>query len=86
MTANKSLPIVLITGSSGFLGKAITNGLKDRYRVIGFDLPNVRQAAKGTETVSIDLTSDDSVTKAIEEVRKLSGGRIASPPPTDVTP
>jgi nucleoside-diphosphate-sugar epimerase/uncharacterized membrane protein len=78
MTTNKSLPIVLITGSSGFLGQAITNGLKGRYRVIGFDLPNARQAAKGSETVPVDLTSDDSVTKAVEEVRQRGGGRIAS--------
>ena len=78
MTTNKSLPIVLITGSSGFLGQAITNGLKGRYRVIGFDLPNARQTAKGTETVPVDLTSDDSVTKAVEEVRERGNGRIAS--------
>jgi hypothetical protein len=38
MTTNKSLPIVPITGSSGFLGQAISNGLRGRYRVIGFDL------------------------------------------------
>ncbi len=78
MTTNKSLPIVLITGSSGFLGKAIAIGLKDRYRVIGFDLPNARQAAKGTETVPVDLTSDDSVAKAVQEVRERGNGHIAS--------
>ena len=78
MPRNRSLPIVLITGSSGFLGQAITNGLRDRYRVIGFDLPNARQTAKGTETVPVDLTSDDSVSKAVEEVRQRGIGRIAS--------
>jgi nucleoside-diphosphate-sugar epimerase/uncharacterized membrane protein len=77
MKANESLPIVLITGSSGFLGQAITDGLKDRYRVIGLDLPNARQPAIGAETIPIDLTSEISVRNAVDDVR-ARGGRIAS--------
>src|SRR5829696_1840243 len=71
-------PTVLITGSSGFLGQAIAKGLIDRYRVIGLDVAKPKHAPAGMETIEIDLTSDESVTQALEGVRKLSGGRIAS--------
>ena len=53
-----SRPIVLITGSSGFLGQAIAFGLKDRYRVIGLDVKQPRKPIAGMTTVEIDLTSD----------------------------
>ncbi len=52
--------------------------MKSQYRVIGFDLPNARQTASGTETVPVELTLDDSVAKAVEEVRQRGNGRIAS--------
>lgn len=78
MQENIARPTVLITGSSGFLGQAISKGLRDRYRVIGFDLANPRRPLTGMETIEIDLTSDESVEKAIETARERSGGRIAS--------
>jgi nucleoside-diphosphate-sugar epimerase/uncharacterized membrane protein len=78
MQENRSLPIVLVTGSSGFLGQAIANGLKARYRVIGLDLPNDRRPAAGTETIPVDITSDESVTRAVQEARARASGRIAS--------
>jgi nucleoside-diphosphate-sugar epimerase len=75
----QSSPTVLITGSSGFLGQAIARGLIGAgYRVIGLD---VRQPAKPLdkmETIEIDLTSDASVTAALDQVRQLAGDRIAS--------
>ncbi|PDT39584.1 MULTISPECIES: NAD-dependent epimerase/dehydratase family protein [Sinorhizobium] len=71
-------PTVLITGSSGFLGQAIAHGLKDRYRVIGLDVAAPKGAADRLETIEIDLTSDDSIRKAVQEIGKRSGGRVAS--------
>ena len=41
--ASSSTEVVLITGSSGFIGRALAAHLKARYRVIGLDvfaLPN----------------------------------------------
>ena len=49
-------PTVLITGSSGFLGQAIAQGLRERYRVIGLDVGKPKQPIEGMETVEIDLT------------------------------
>ncbi|OAP36958.1 vitamin K epoxide reductase [Sinorhizobium glycinis] len=71
-------PTVLITGSSGFLGQAIARGLEDRYRLIGLDVAAPKGSSNRLETIEIDLTSGDSVKKAVEEVRKRSGGRVAS--------
>ncbi len=69
-------PTVLITGSSGFLGRAIADGLSDAYRVIGLDM--VVPDGGPIETIEIDLTSDESVGRAIGEARERAGGDFAS--------
>ena len=71
-------PVVLITGSSGFLGQAIARGLIERYRVIGLDARQPRLPIEGMATVEIDLTSDESVGAAMSHVRESAGNRIAS--------
>ncbi|TIN10690.1 NAD-dependent epimerase/dehydratase family protein [Mesorhizobium sp.] len=73
-----TLPTVLVTGSSGFLGQAIARGLIDRYRVIGLDVAKPKYAPAGMETIEIDLTSDEGVSRAVQVARQRSGGRIAS--------
>ena len=76
--ARASPPTVLITGSSGFLGQAIARGLVGRYRVIGLDVMQPRVPLEGVDTLEIDLTSDESVSNTMEQVRRLAGDRIAS--------
>jgi nucleoside-diphosphate-sugar epimerase/uncharacterized membrane protein len=71
-------PTVLITGSSGFLGQAIAKGLSQRYRVIGLDVMQPRTPLKGMQTLEVDLTSDDSVARAVRQAAALAGGEIAS--------
>ncbi|NRP75908.1 dTDP-4-dehydro-6-deoxyglucose reductase [Ensifer psoraleae] len=78
MPKETNQPTVVITGSSGFLGQAIASGLKDRYRVIGFDVAAPKGPSDGFETIEIDLTSDDSVRDAVEAVRSRSSSRLAS--------
>ena len=73
-----SRPIVLITGSSGFLGRAIAKRLARRYRVVGLDSDEPKQPLDGVETVRVDLTSDDSVGAVLDQVRTRFGSRIAS--------
>ncbi|MFA1621674.1 NAD-dependent epimerase/dehydratase family protein [Rhizobium mongolense] len=74
----RSLPTVLITGSSGFLGQAIARGLLGRYRVIGLDVAQPKSPSEGIDTLEIDLTSDDGVAQTMEKIRERAGDRIAS--------
>jgi nucleoside-diphosphate-sugar epimerase/uncharacterized membrane protein len=69
---------VLITGSSGFLGQAIARGLIERYRVIGLDVKKPKAPLPGMETIEIDITSDESVKKAVAAAQERGGGHIAS--------
>src|SRR5215213_11476271 len=73
-----SRPIVLITGSSGFLGHAIAKRLARRYRVVGLDSDEPKQPLDGVETIRVDLTSDDSVGAVLDHVRTRFGSHIAS--------
>jgi len=46
--------VVLITGSSGFIGRALGARLKERYRVIGLDV--FVPPKSDLETIKLDLT------------------------------
>src|SRR3546814_14515042 len=70
--------IVIVTGSSGFIGRAIVAKLVERYAIVGFDLHEPSELPPSASFEGIDLTSDDSVRHALAQVRKRHGGRIAS--------
>ena len=69
--------VVLITGASGFIGGAIIGKLADHYTLVGMDRAGPTPPAPA-HAVEFDLSSDQSVRSAFEEVRKRFGGRIAS--------
>ena len=71
-------PIVLVTGSSGYLGGAIIHRLAARYTLVGFDRPGGKVPPECAAQVSLDLGSDDSVRQALEQVRSEFGNTIAS--------
>jgi UDP-glucose 4-epimerase len=70
--------VVLVTGSSGFIGTSLIQALADRYRLVGFDREGPPHPPPEAECVLVDLTSDESVTAACKRVREKYGGRIAS--------
>lgn len=75
---NRTSELVLITGSSGLIGYSLAERLAERSHVIGFDRVGPPHPPAGVECVEVDVTSDQSVRQALEEVRSNHGDRIAS--------
>jgi len=70
--------VVLVTGSSGYLGGAVVRKLASQYTIVGFDRPGGRAPPECARQVALDLGSDESVRDALEQVRREFGTRIAS--------
>ena len=47
--------VVIITGSSGFIGSALVKHLAQRYRVIGFERDEASHPPADAERESVDL-------------------------------
>src|SRR5687768_7096342 len=67
-------PLVLITGSEGRIGKAIEAALGDDYTVVGFE----RKCDSGSHCITVDISSDEAMSRACEQLRQDYGQRIAS--------
>jgi nucleoside-diphosphate-sugar epimerase len=70
--------VVVVTGSSGYIGAAVVRRLGERHRIVGFDRPGLPHPPPPAETVDCDVTQDDSVARALETVWNRHGGRIAA--------
>lgn len=70
--------VVVVTGSTGFIGSAIVEKLAERYRVVGFDRGVSNHPPAIAECICVDVTSDSSVAAGMERLRTAYGDRIAS--------
>ncbi|MGQ3017061.1 vitamin K epoxide reductase family protein [Phenylobacterium sp.] len=68
-------PLVLITGAAGNLGATLAAGLSARYRIVGLDL---EAAPRDYPLIPADLTDEDSVKAALDQVRREHGDQLAS--------
>ena len=75
---NAERDVVIVTGSSGFIGRAVIETLAEDFTLVGFDRETPPHPPAAAECVCIDLTSDESVEAALQRVRRGYGGRIAS--------
>jgi nucleoside-diphosphate-sugar epimerase len=70
--------LVLVTGSSGFIGRATAKRLSHTYRVVGLDGRPPRKFADLEEFVPTDFGSDSGVADALDHVRAHCGEHVAS--------
>jgi nucleoside-diphosphate-sugar epimerase/uncharacterized membrane protein len=67
-------PVVLITGSEGRIGRAISAVLENDFTVVGFE----RRCAQPATCIDADITSDEALAAAFAEFRARHGERIAA--------
>ncbi|QDS92833.1 3 beta-hydroxysteroid dehydrogenase/Delta 5--_4-isomerase [Roseimaritima multifibrata] len=79
---SETRPAVIVTGSSGLLGRPVCTRLTELgYRVFGFDRvgwPEPPKAQEHVRDIECDVTNSVSVRAAMEKVRRLTGGKLAS--------
>lgn len=72
---NNKKGVILVTGVSGRIGKAVVHRFGDDYRIIGFDTHKVEHV-KDMEHICMDVSKEDEVQKALQQARDLAGNDI----------
>ncbi len=75
---SRSPGVVIVTGSSGLIGYAAAKRLTERVTTVGFDRDDPPEPPPTAGCVRVDLTSDESVDRALAGVRARHGERVAS--------
>lgn len=68
-------PLVLVTGAAGDIGSALAEALEPDYCVVGLDRPG--KSAR-VPLVAVDMSCREAVQRALDEVGRRFGRRIAS--------
>lgn len=72
---NRDKPVVLITGGAGAIGTALTQKLRDHYRIVALDIAKSDEA---DASYTFDLSSSDSVQLTLETIARECGHHIAA--------
>lgn len=68
---------IIVTGSSGLIGAAVSQRLAECFEVVGFDREGPPHPPPAVECVCVDVTSEESVMRGLEGVHARHGERIA---------
>jgi len=72
---NLQKPLVIITGASGNIGGSLCDALRKGYHVVGLD---INPCDKADISIDCNLTSENSVKSAFNEIRTQCGQKIAA--------
>lgn len=71
-------PVILITGSSGFIGSALARRLSAHYYIVGVDARKPDYDPIGMTHYELDVTSAKNVEKTLAEISGKFGPRLVS--------
>ncbi|WP_339880820.1 NAD(P)-dependent oxidoreductase [uncultured Algoriphagus sp.] len=75
---NSEKETVIVTGSSGLIGTQIIKRLSEKFNIVGLDREGNPHPPIEAECVCFDITSEESIKKAMERVNYAYGKKIAS--------
>lgn len=70
--------IILITGSSGFIGSALAKQLATKYKIIGLDQGIPKNKITGVDYRILDISSSEKVGQVLKDILNVYGNRIHS--------
>lgn len=70
--------IILITGSSGYIGRSLAARLVEKYHVIGLDLGIPERKIPNVIYKSLDISSPKNIENVLDEIHDEFGARINS--------
>jgi nucleoside-diphosphate-sugar epimerase len=70
--------VILITGSSGLIGRRLSERLTETFDVVGFDRPGGLASPEFVDHIPVDLTSADSLNQGLRTVRDRYGCGLTS--------
>lgn len=74
----KNKPTVVLTGATGFIGGALIRRLSPDFNIVALDRPGPPVPSAPAYVVDFDLGSDAAVGRAMAEIRRRFGDRIAA--------
>ena len=70
--------VVLLTGATGFIGRALIERLSASYTLVALDRAGPPEPPDPAQSIDFDLGNDEAVAAAVTTVRRRFGSRLAS--------
>lgn len=74
----KQREVVLITGSSGFIGRKLAEALARDFHVVGLDRSGPPEKSPGIYHHDVDITSSEDVSRVLQDIKQDFGSRLHS--------